>query len=822
MKRTVVSTLGFLFAVTAATQAQNPAGPPAGPPPAAGEVSGTIVAADNSGPVARPAIAVRSQKDSSQVTGTIGTQDGTFRIQGLRPGAYYLRVSGLGFSPKNVAAFTITPQAPTATVGAIKLDRFAVSLQSVEVTGERPAMVIEPDRNTYRAKDVAPAAANASDVLQATPSVEVDGDGKVSLRGNENVVVQINGRPTPITGTQLAAYLKQIPASVVERVEVVPNPSAKYDPEGMAGIINIVLKANTDLGVSGGFTLGGGTSNRYNGSGNLGYQSGPWTLFQTLGFNTDNRGISGINDRERLDASGFPSSYTNQDVLGQNGNRGLNSTTSIEKKLTPRDVVSNSLMLNRRRGLDNSLTGYLELDASQSPLDEYYRLRENRAKGWLLDNTLAWKRTFEARKHELATELRFNRAVDDDRTNLLRRELAPSGSTGAQSDIENDQVNAVTKTLNAQLDYTRTLTQRTKLETGYKGTARVLDRDYVVLKDALGDGNWVQSNLSNSFNFDERVHAAYGVLSESIGKFDFQQGLRAEYATRDFSLAQESFPYKYTSLFPSAVVMYKPSEGSQLKASYSRRIRRPGTQELNPFPVFFDPQNVFIGNPKLNPEYTDAFELGLSKTGALGSVQLSPFYRRTTDVIRVNINTAGVVDGRDVTTVSFENLASSNSWGTDLNTNLKLGPKFNGFAGFNVFKMVTDGGSQSALSSNAVSWSTRLNATTQMTPTVSLQGFYFYRAPMKIERGKFSATQMVQLTLRKKLDGDKSSVSIRVADPFNTMRFRIKAGDDNLTQITERRFGVRATYITYQYSFGQAPKIRPPKEEPAPPPPVFN
>jgi outer membrane receptor protein involved in Fe transport len=590
----------------------------------------------------------------------------------------------------------------------------------------------------------------------------------------------------------------------------------------MAGIINLVLKANTDLGVSGGLNLSGGTSNRYNGSGNLGYQSGPWTLFQTLGFNTDKRGIVGINDRERYDASGFPSSYTNQDIDGETGNHGYNSTTNIEYKLTPRDVVSNSLMLNRRRGTDGTLAGFTELDASQGMLDEYYRLRDNQAKGWLVDNTMAWKRTFEARKHELATELRASRSADDDVTNLLREELAAPGSTGARSELESDQVNAVTKQLTAQLDYTRPLTQHTKLESGYKGSVRLLDRDYLVMKDDLGDGNWVRSSLSNSFSFDERVHAAYGVLSESVGKFDFQQGLRAEFASRDFSLGSQAFPYDYNSLFPSAVIMYKPAEGAQMKVSYSRRIRRPGTQELNPFPVFFDPQNVFIGNPKLNPEYTDAYEIGLSKSGSLGSLQLSPFYRRTTDVIRVNINTAAIVDGREVTSVSFENLATANSWGTDLNGNLKLGPKFNGFLGFNVFKMVTDGGSQSALSSNAVTWSSRLNATTQVTPTVSLQGFYFYRAPMKIEGGKFSASQMFQMTLRKKIDGDKSSVSIRVADPFNTMRFRIKAGDENLTQITERRFGVRATYITYQYNFGQAPKIRPPKEEPAPPPPVFN
>jgi len=157
-----------------------------------------------------------------------------------------------------------------------------------------------------------------------------------------------------------------------------------------------------------------------------------------------------------------------------------------------------------------------------------------------------------------------------------------------------------------------------------------------VLKDALGDGNWANSSLSNSFEFEETVNAVYGVLSHGVGKFELQGGLRGERATRNFSLANPAgdFPYSKISLFPSGVLRYKVSDATELKASYSRRVRRPGSQELNPFPNFFDPQNVFIGNPNLNPEYTDAVELGFSRTGQLGSVQLSPFYRRTTDIIR--------------------------------------------------------------------------------------------------------------------------------------------------------------------------------------------
>ena len=818
----VVLALVLVSAGTA--QAQNPTqARPSGPPPSGiGEVLGTVVDTADKALVARASITIRTRADSTLVTGAYSGTDGGFRVQGLKPGAYYLRAVSIGFKPKNYT-FEITEAAPRANMGSVPLTRIAVTLQSVQVAGERPLVVIEPDRNTYRAKDIAPAAANASDVLQATPSVEVDGDGKISLRGNENVAVQINGRPTPIRGTQLAAYLKQIPANIVERIEVVPNPSAKYDPEGMAGIINIVLKANTDLGLSGGLNTGFANAGRFNAGTNLGYQQGALTLFGTYGFNSDDRGIVGLNNRERYDPTGAPMDFTNQDIDGRNKNAGHNFSTNIDYKLTDKDVISNALSLNKRHSNDAALAGYVELDANEVFLDRYVMDRNTRSKGLVIDDALSWKRTIEPRKHELSTEVRFNRTKDRDNMLLWREPQNANGtSSGAAIEGEIDATDAVTRQLTAQLDYTRPLAAKTKLETGLKETVRLLDRDFVVTKDPLGDGNWAQSNLSNTFNFDERVHAGYGVLSQSVGKFDLQAGLRAEFANRTFDLASaQSYPYKYHSLFPSGVIMYKPGEQSQIKASYSRRIRRPGTQELNPFPVFFDQQNVFIGNPQLNPEYTDAFELGFSKSGQLGSIQLSPFYRHTTDVIRVNINTSDVVDGREVTSISFENLDKADSWGTDLNTSLRLGPKFNGFAGFNVFKMVTDGGSQSALSSNAVAWSYRLNVTSAVTPTVTLQGNYFYRAPMNIEKGRFSAFQMVNLTVRKKLDGDNMSVAVRFADPFDMMKFRIKAGDDNLTQITTRKFGVRATYVTFQWNYGQAPKIRPPREEPAQPAPVF-
>ncbi len=815
MKRLfAVIALSVLSAAPALAQTPGQRPPGQQQPPAAGpgEIRGTVVDSESNAPVPSASVEVWSTADSALVAGAIARPDGTFRIQGLRPGTYQLRVSMMGYGPQRTGQLTVAPASPRVNAGNIGLAKRALVLETIGVEAERPAIAIAPDRNSYSTRDVAPAATTASEVLESVPSVQVDADGKVSLRGNENVVVQINGRPSPIRGEQLAGYLKQLPANTLDRVEVIPNPSARHDPEGMAGIINIVLKQNVDLGLSGGLTLAASTADRYTASGNLGYQQGPATWFMSYGFSSDDQGQNGLNNRTRLGAQRTPLSFTEQDIRGSNANGGHNFNGTLDYRLGERDVLSNALMLNLRGSTNEALSAYSELDGARIVLDAYERVRDSRTDNWMADYTLAWKRTIEPRTQELQAEVRATTNSEDDRTTLWRQPT----EGGAFTDAEDNQTDARSYQLTGQVDYTRGLDERTKLETGYKGTARFLDRDFTVQRDVMGTGVWVRDDLSNALEFDETVNAVYGVLSHGTGALELQGGLRAEYATREFSLANsgESFPHDYTSFFPSGLASYNLSDQTQVKLSYSRRIRRPGTQELNPFPTFFDLQNVFLGNPQLSPEYTDAIELGLQHSGQLGSVQLSPFYRRTTDVIRIVIDTDDVVAGREVTSVSFKNLDTGSSWGADLNGTLRLGQRFNGLAAFNVFKMVTEGTSgESSLSSDAVTWSARFNGTFNVTPRTALQAMYFYRAPMNIEGGQFDAIAFANVAVRQKFYGERMTVSLRVSDPFNTQRFRIRAGDDNIIQLTERAFTSRALHLGVQYNFGRPPRLRQPRQD---------
>jgi len=787
------------IAPRASAQQSAPASPAAQP---AYEIRGRITDTSNA-PLPRASVTLRLKGSPVTVAGALAGKDGSFRVTGLRPATFTIRVVYIGYAPV-IQDVTLTAKTPVLDLGVAKLAPIATTLSTVQVTAGREAVVTEPDRNAYVAKDIAPGAANASELLENVPSVQVDADGKVSLRGNENVVIQVNGRPTPMRGPQLAAFLKTLSANVIDRIEVVPNPSAKYDPEGMAGIINIALKQNVDLGLSGSTNTSVSTRDRYNASGNIGYQSGPLTSFVSVGVVSDERNALGVNDRQRYDASNALLSTTAQSILLTPSQKGQNFNATVDYKLNKRDVLSNALMLSHRTSGERSVTTESLLDGSGATLDQYFRPRQNDSKGIMVDYDVALKRTFKPREHELSTEFRFNRSHDEDFTD--ERHLATAGAAYNYGRI--DRNDAVTKQATGQLDYTRTLVPRRKLDLGWKSNARWMDRDYVVTTDETGSGTWAPSPLSNALQFDEFVHAAYALLSQGVKKWDLQAGLRGEYATRTFSLGADRYPYNYGSLFPSAVASYNLSETSSLKASYSRRIRRPGTQELNPFPTYFDADNVFLGNPQLSPEYTDALELGFTKSSPIGMIQLQPFYRHTANVIRININTTDTLEGREITSISFRNLAKSDSWGSDLTGQLKLSPRFTALSNFSLFKMVTDGGSTSAVGSDAIGWMGRLNVTSELTKSTTVQAAYNYRAAMKIEGGEMGAQQQMNLALRQKLQGDKGTVTLRIADPFEMMRFKVTAGDDKVTQITMRNPESRMVFIGYQYTFGRPPRVR--------------
>jgi outer membrane receptor protein involved in Fe transport len=808
-----------LFAVASTAAAQN--GPPAGARPGApgamlgaaqqagGEIHGIVRDAQSGQPLVGASIAVRSARDSALVTGAVTRADGSFRIEGLRPGAYYLRVSRLGYTTGTVSRVAVTPQAPSADAGIVRLAAGAVALQGITATTERAAVISAPDRTVVSTRNLpAVTGGNATDVLRNVPGVDVDGDGKVSLRGNQNVAIQINGRPAPLTGDALTNFIKQLPANLVDRVEVVPNPSAKYDPDGMGGILNIVLKQNADLGTSGGLTVGGGSGGKYNASGNLGHQAGPLTLFASYGFNRDRRTGRGITFRDQHFA-GVPRSLLDQITDNDFGNTSHTVNATGELKLGARNVLASSFMLNRRFGNMDGNIGYTLMDSMRVVTGSYGERTGIDQNGLSTDYSLSFKRTVQPQRNELSAEVRFNRARDVTLNEFatLAGATAPAALRGdSRSDLAN-----VTRQLNAQVDYTRQL-GGFRLETGYKGTFRRLSNQYA-LDSIFGGVADPALRTVNDFTYDENVHAGYGLLTRAVGKLSLQGGLRVEHAANTFRLASstEEFPNHYTSLFPSAAATWQPDQKDQLRFSYSKRIQRPQAQFLNPFPFTQDRYNRFVGNPDLEPEYTHSYELSFQRSMPFGSLTFTPFYRHTVNAVRRYQE----VDDEGVTTSTLANLATANSYGTDANGMLRLG-KLSGFVGVSAFRVVTDGSNvQSGLGTSAMSWSARASLNFKLSPSTDVQWFQFYRAAQRLEQGRVGAMQMANVAVRQKLS-ERSSLSLRVMDPFDAMRFNMSTTTSGLDQVMQRRFNSRAVYLSYSYTFGHPPRLRTPPQQPQP------
>jgi ferric enterobactin receptor len=806
--------LGFtlLLGLASTTWAQSTADSAKHTTTSAGEIRGRIVAIGTEQGIATGSISVRRATDTTFVVGAMADSAGSFHVTGLEPGRYAIRVRALGFAPLVRSDVTISREHPLADLGTLTLSTFAVKLESQVITGERQDVALSPDRNSYSTKNMTTASGGtAVDVLRNVPSVEVDGNNNVTLRGNANVVVQINGRASPLSGEQLAQFLAQLPASTVSRVEVATNPSAKNDPEGTAGIINIILNQQADIGLSGGINAGTGTTRQANLSGNIGRQSGPLTLYLSASVYRDHRAISGSSDRTNIaiPVPAFVESHSD----GQSQPRFQSMTFRSQYKLTENDELSADAMLSGGRFARQSAAFYSDLNAERDVIGLFNQFNDQVWRSLSQSYVVGYHRTAGPSITILSTELRYSTDTDSSDNNLFGVLLQADTSTGSQMPPrEHDASIEHMPSWNFQTDYTHPFGSATKLETGFKGTTRsTADNSTVSFLDSASGAYTADAGRANTFDYHERIGAVYGVLSQQIGKVQTQGGLRLEEAATRFTLPSvgQAYDNRYASAFPSAILSYNFTDMRQVKLSYSRRISRPNPWQLSPIVNRNDSRHEFHGNPSLRPEYTDAMELAFQDTRSWGSVQLNPYLRKTAHAVRY-IQT---IDSTGVSVGTFDNVASTLVTGTDLNVTYRHAA-LTLFGGGSVYHYSSDASNLAGnLSTHSFVWNARMNATVKLSPVTDLQTFANYRAPSATEGGSQSAFVYMNFALRRKLWGDKGSVTLRVADPFNLMTYGFRTADGRVIELNEQHFGQRGLFITMSRNFGQALKLRPQQQE---------
>ncbi len=772
-------------------------------PTTSGAIRGRAVNAANKTAVAMATVYVTDSGAAAPSIHTSTDADGSFRVSSLRPGRYRVRIVAIGYKPRELSPIEIGPSSLSIDVGAVTLTPAPIELESVVIQGQKHDVELAPDRTIYVVRDMPTTrGGTALDVLRNVPAVDVDIDNVVSLRGNSGVIVQLNGRPSPLKPAQLGNFLAQLPAAMVDKVEVIPNPSARENPEGVAGIINIVLKQRAEEGRSGGLTLGGGTTGHADVGGNVGYERGPLSLYGSYGFLRDNRPRRDTIFRENDYQS--PLTYLEEAGVRTQVPLAHTLTGSAGYQLGEHDELSADMDYSTRSEAETYSLLYRDLDSARAVTGLSDRLTRGTNHEFNLDGTLAYKHAFIQKGHKLSGELRVVRAREGGPNNIVARGLAPDGTPRDTSALETQATWEHPAETSLKVDYVRPLSTLLRLETGYRGS---LQRFHTTLGTQVFDTAQAayrpDSTRISDFTYDQVVHAAYGMLDAQAGRFLLQGGVRVERATTQFHLRTSGATYHnpYSSVFPSALIAYNIDDAHQVKLSYSTRIRRPDdTDLLDPTPHYLDPLNISRGNPYLQPEYIRALELGLQRTADRITMQITPFFRHTLNAVR----TLRTLDTTGVMTRTFANVATSDAYGVDA-TIARSGGRLSGFASASAFRQVSNAANLGpGLSAKTFGWTARTNASFRVSSTVDVQTLLSYQAPMTIEQGRVASRTRFTLAARKKLKDERMSVTLRVIDPFNTSRESSTTIDPRFYQVSDRRRAIRGLLLSATWTFGRA------------------
>ena len=761
----------------------------------AASVRGTFVGGSPAAPLEGVEVVLRRAADSSVVAHTTTGAEGAFHVDSLRFDHYLLRATLLGYQPWS-RSVVLSESAPDMDLGRNALAVSPIAIKGVDVSTARPTAIIAPDRNIYLTKDMpSSTTGNATDVLRGVPELDVDIDGHVSLRGSSSVTIQFNGRATPLKGDDLTNYLRQMSGSRIERVEVIANPSAKYDPEGMAGIVNIVLKDKADLGLSGSFNVSIG--GRYSSPGaRVAWQRGPLTL---------SGGVSGSLNRYTYASNTFrqsylsapPTSYASSADYSWKGRFG-NADGSFDYTVTKRVTLYGTVNGYLGASDSHALTGYALSDSTQSETSRYLRADDGDWGGHSPSFTLGMQHQIQGGRNERSIEILQSGTNGDNHNHVVRQTVIPIGIDDQLTRLAADYDY---RERSLQIDDTQPLGKKGKLELGYKGFERVTTNasDLLVIAGPAG----APSTDGSAFEDRERFHSGYVTVGTVFGRLSAQLGARGELADREFDARSTGtrYDHDYKSLFPSANVAWDLGKGRTLRFTYSKRIERPSSYYLNPDYPATDSLNRFVGNPYLDPKFTHSYAVDASWTGSAGLIRLSPYLRDTYD----NWDQVTKVDEGGAAVTSWLNASSIRVFGATLTASLRQQGKLGGTMSVGVSRERHDASNVSAsYLRDVLGWSANGNVSYRLRKTLDLQAYLRYSPKRALAQGYSSAYVGSTLAVRWK-PTDKLSAGLSVNDPFNLAHYTSSTSDPTYAQTTTTHNNMRSASASLSWSWGGKP-----------------
>ena len=772
----------------------------------AASLQGTFVEKGTKTPLAGVEVVLLAATDSAVVAHASTGADGRVQFDSLRVARYVLRASLLGYGTYTRPDIELTASSPRFELGRVELAVSAIALKGVETSTARATAILGADRNIYLAKDIP--SNTATELLRAVPELDVDINDRVSIRGSNSVTVQINGRKSPLDGDALAAFLRQFPASRIERVEVMANPSAKFDPERMAGIVNIVTKEPLDLGLSGSTNMtlgstGGGPGAR------VAWQQGKLTLYGGVSGWSSRSNYLSDDRRENLLAQPVSTyrTHTDTDNRGVFGNLDLSSDLAFDKRLTLYATLNGSGSGNRSDGF---ATG--EITTAMAGVTSAYRRDSNTDSDWNSGNaTVGFTHVVEKSRNEWTAELRMSESPSGYAADAVEHLLVPVASSGRISNFDND---SRSRDRSFQLDETIPFGKQGKLEAGYRGVDRrnTVRTTLTVSQASTGAG-------LTDFEHQETFHSGYVTWGSTVRKLSFQAGVRGEAANTDLEVRTRRVTYAndYRSLFPSANLAYDFGKGRSMRLTYSKRIERPSPFFLNPDVPAIDTLLRTVGNPFLAPKYTHSFTLDASWNGSRGLLRISPFFRET---IR-NWDQFRIVDAQGVLVSTWRNASSVRTAGASVTASLRQTKRLGGTASLSVYREMHDASNIStAARRDATAWSLNGNATYSLTKKLDLQSYGRYNPTQTLAQGRVRGVLWMNIGARLKfLKDDKGWASLTLNDPFGLWKYEYETGDVSYHQRTTNRGTVRSIWASVGWSWGKPPETKQRKQSDDTPPP---
>ncbi len=736
--------------------------------PPRGIITGKIAESNSLEPMEYSTIAVYSAEDSTLVGGTVSDPEGNFEVIKLPYGHYYIETNFIGYNKKVIESVLLSPENRSHDVGLLEMELSTQSIDEVEIVGDRKHVDYRLDKKVISVgQDINAAGGTAVDVLENTPSVSVDIEGNVSLRGSGSFTVLIDGKPSVLTGSDA---LRQIPANAIENIEIITNPSAKYDPDGNAGIINVVMKQHSQRGTNGIVNASVGINNKYRADFLLNRKQDRWNFF--LGGSYNNNLNAGELTRDQITFNDSVDSYMEADGLFNFKWSGTQLKGGISYDISEKATISleasggnHGFMIDR-----SNRTHEYTIPASE---DIYYVSSSimDRA-GTYLSLNANYTQTFDSKDHKLTAMAFYSRS----KGNSVNSQ--DDYNTGADYNIE-DVVSESSRgvegsdeyEIRLQVDYTRPMGENGKLEAGYQ--ARIDDEfeDYVFEDFDHTGQEWVENPLYTSeLLFFRSIQSAYATYGGRWNNFQYQVGLRGEHTYRniDHEVSDKTYLINRFDYYPTIHLAREFRNDNQLTLSYSKRVDRPRGWHLDPNVSYVDPYTISVGNPGLEPEYIHSVELGYQKGWGMNFLALELYYRNTKNLMS---RVTEYNDSLQLFILKRENLNQDHSAGAEVMVNWKLWSWLTVNGSFTPYYYALTGEINGlAVDERSFNWSSNMNTTFQITPTTRLQANMAYRSKSVTAQGSTTGFYYMNLAFRQDMFKRKLSATLQLRDVFGSVK----------------------------------------------------